>query len=116
MIPSLRGSHAWAAVRALSTACRRMSWPRPGIEVRRWLLLGTVGVLMLNLAVAYLVKDAYQVAALPNSIYYVTLQFLPRSLRGLLFVLVWLGLLGLSMTQGRYGTPGPRGEGSPPPS
>jgi hypothetical protein len=93
----------------------RVSWPRPGAEARRWLLLGVVGILMTNLAIAYLVKDAYQIASLPNGVYYLTLQFLPRSLRGLLFVLLWLGLLGFSMMQGRYGGSGsPREESSPP--
>ena len=93
-----------------------MSWPRPGIEVRRYLLLGVVGLLMANLAIAYLVKDAYQIANLPNGVYYLTLQFLPRSLRGLLFVLLWLGLLGFSMTQGQYGSSSGSREESPPPT
>src|SRR5262249_44812020 len=98
------------------TAGARMSCPRPGVDLRRYLLLGVVGLLMANLAIAYLVKDAYQIANLPNGVYYLTLQFLPRALRGLLFVLLWLGLLGFSMTHGRYGSSGGPREDSPPPT
>jgi len=76
-----------------------LRWLRPGLEVKRWLLLGAVGVLILDLAAAYFLKDAYQVATLPSGFYYVTLQFLPRSLRGLLFALLGLSLLAFAIIQ-----------------
>jgi uncharacterized cofD-like protein len=76
-----------------------LRWLRPGLEVKRWLLLGALGVLIIDLAVAYFLKDAYQLAPLPGGFYYVTLQFLPRSLRGLLFALLGLSLLGFSIIQ-----------------
>ncbi len=81
---------------------RRVSWLRwlrPGLEVKRWVLLGAIGVLIIDLAAAYFLKDVYQVTRLPSSFYYVTLQFLPRSLRGLLFALLGLSLLGFSIYQ-----------------
>ena len=88
-----------------------LRWLTPGLEVKRWVLLLAVSIVIVDLGVAYVLKDIYQVAELPGQFYYLTLQFLPRALRGLLFVLLWLGLLGFSMTQGRYGSSGaPREE------
>src|SRR5256884_1663791 len=76
-----------------------LRWLRPGLQVKRWVLLGALGVLIIDLAVAYFLKDVYQVASLPSGFYYVTLQFLPRSLRGLLFALLGMSLLSFSFVQ-----------------
>jgi uncharacterized cofD-like protein len=84
-----------------------LRWLRPGLEVKRWLLLGSIGILVIDLAVAYFLKDVYQNTPLPGSFYYVTLQFLPRSLRGLLFALLGLSLLAFSIVQLQRSVLGP---------
>ncbi len=82
-------------------------WLRPGIEVKRWLVLGALGVLVIDLAFAYFLKDVYQVAPLPSSFFYVTLQFLPRWLRGLIFALLGLGLVSFSVVKLQRSVLGP---------
>ncbi len=86
---------------------RWLRWLRPGLEVKRWVLLLAVSILIIDLAVAYFLKDVYQVAELPTSFYYVTLQFLPRWLRGALFALFGLGLLTFSVVQLQRSVLGP---------
>jgi uncharacterized cofD-like protein len=69
-------------------------WLTPGIGVKRWLLLTFVGLLLLALGVAHVIRQAtrdLQPGGLTQAILdAVTLQFLPYPLRGLL-----VGLLGL---------------------
>src|SRR6266566_1085204 len=76
-----------------------LRWLRPGLEVKRWLLLLAVGVLIVDLGVAYVLKDVYQFTELPRQFYYITLQFLPHWLRGLLFGLFGGGLIVFSIVQ-----------------
>src|SRR2546423_3777110 len=76
-----------------------LRWLRPGLEVKRWLLLLAVGVLIVDLGVAYVLKDVYQFTELPHQFYYITLQFLPHWLRGLLFGLFGGGLIVFSIVQ-----------------
>ncbi len=75
---------------------RWLRWLTPGLYVKRWLLLLIFSVLMLDLGAAYFLKVVYQETRLPVESYYVTLQFLPRSVRALVFGVVGLGLLGFS--------------------
>jgi uncharacterized cofD-like protein len=58
----------------------------PGLRVKRWLGLTLLGLVVLALGLAYLFVEAYRTAALPDEATYLTLQFLPRWLRGLLFL------------------------------
>lgn len=84
-----------------------LRWLRPGLEVKRWIILLAVGIVIIDLAVAYFLKDVYQIAQLPGAFYYVTLQFLPRWLRGLLFALFGLSLLVFSIVQLQRSVLGP---------
>lgn len=68
-------------------------WLRPGMHVKRWLLLLVVGIVLLSLGLAYLLRHLYTDLAVGSVLYYLTLQFLPRSVRALL-----LGGLGLGLT------------------
>lgn len=62
------------------------------------LALTFVGVVLLSLGVAYLFVHAYRtVEGLPDFFYVLTLQFLPRPLRGLLLILVGLVILGFGI-------------------
>jgi uncharacterized cofD-like protein len=73
-------------------------WLLPGIGVKRWLLLTFVGLLILALGVAHVIRQATRdldpggfAGTILDAI---TLQFLPYPVRGLLVILAGLGLLG----------------------
>jgi len=68
-----------------------IKWLYPGMGIKRWLLLLAVGITLISLGVAYLLTDIYRQQPLPRVFYYLTLQFIPRLCRGLLF-----GTLGLA--------------------
>lgn len=70
-------------------------WLVPGMGVKRWLLLLFLGLAVLALGVSYLAREAYLNWALPEAFYYLTLQFIPRVLRGFLFVAVSVGFVGV---------------------
>jgi 2-phospho-L-lactate transferase/gluconeogenesis factor (CofD/UPF0052 family) len=61
-----------------------LQWFIPGLHVKRWFLLMIAGVALIGLGVGYVLIDLYRELALPGFVYYLTLQFLPRWLRGVL--------------------------------
>jgi hypothetical protein len=71
------------------------------------LALVTVAGVAIALGIAYLLQEVYQRATLPAAAYWVTLQFIPQALRGLLFLALG-GTVGLmvrpylSRLSGRY--------------
>ncbi len=69
-------------------------WLVPGMGVKRWLLLLATGMALLGLGVSYLAREAYLNWTLPGEFYYLTLQFLPRVLRGALFIGVAFAAVG----------------------
>jgi uncharacterized cofD-like protein len=71
-------------------------WFTPGLNIKRWLLLLFASIVMISLAVGYALKDAYQSFAFPAFAGPLTLQFLPRSVRALLFAVIGVGVLVLS--------------------
>lgn len=56
------------------------------MHVKRWLGLLMLGVAVMGLGIAYLLREAYLTYTFPGAAYYLTLQFIPRYLRGILFV------------------------------
>jgi uncharacterized cofD-like protein len=69
----------------------------PGLHVKRWLLLLTVGIVMIALAVGYALRDLYSANIhFPVWVQGLTLQFLPRWTRAVLFLAVGLAIIGLS--------------------
>ncbi len=62
----------------------------PGLQIKRWLFLLLTGIILLALGVAYLQVELYRRAQVPLFFYYLTLQFLSRPVRAILF-----GVLGL---------------------
>ncbi len=60
-------------------------WLYPGMGVKRWLLLLGVGITVISLGLGYLLLDIYKTRAFPPFFYYITLQFVPRFWRALLF-------------------------------
>jgi hypothetical protein len=60
-------------------------------DVARWLSFFVLGALGLTLGIAYMMTHLYRVQPFPEYVYYLTLQFISRPLRGALFIV--LGLL-----------------------
>src|SRR5437879_10192348 len=74
-----------------------MRWFTPGLHVKRWLLLLFAAIVMISLAVGYLLRDFYSGGfRFPEWVGNVSLQFLPRSIRALLFAVAGAGLLLLA--------------------
>lgn len=67
-------------------------WLRPGMHVKRWLLLLMAGIVLISLGLAYLLRQLYTDLTFPAAFYYLTLQFLSRPVRAIL-----LGTLGVSI-------------------
>ena len=84
-----------------------LRWLSPGLQVKRWLLLLAVSILIIDLGAAYFLKDFYQFTELPRQFYYITLQFLPRWLRGVIFGFAGIGLLLFSFVMLQRSVLGP---------
>lgn len=67
-----------------------LSWLKPGLGIKRWLLFLALGVGLLSLGSAFAFRAFYP---LPRYFYYLTLQFLPRPLRASIFLFVGVGLI-----------------------
>jgi uncharacterized cofD-like protein len=78
---------------------RLLKWLRPGIHIKRWLLLLFFGILCLSLGIGYVMVHIYRTTPLPGEAYYVTLQFIPRFWRGVLFVAAGAVLSALAIWQ-----------------
>jgi len=70
----------------------KLKWLYRGMGVKRWLLLLGVGVIVIGVGLGYLLRDLYGTWAFPLVFHYLTLQFIPYSVRALL-----LGAAGLSV-------------------
>src|SRR5579859_1379078 len=79
---------------------RWLRWLTPGLYVKRWLLLFMVSILLIDLGIAYVLRDIYRQTTFTGGpgvfVYYGTLQFLPYVARALLFGALGVGLLGFS--------------------
>ena len=75
---------------------RWLRWLRPGLHVKRWVILFGFSLLIVILGVAYALREAYRAAPLPGFFYYLTLQFFPYWVRALLFGVLGIGLLVFS--------------------
>ena len=76
---------------------------QPGMHVKRWLLLIVLGLLLISLGVGYFLTNIYREQPLPEFAATVTLQFIPRFVRGFLFIVVGIpifiiGLLKLNQS------------------
>ena len=71
---------------------RLARWFTPGLHVKRWLLLLMVGMVLISLGVGYLLRNAYYTITFPKWVGPLTLQFLGRPIRAVLF-----GAMGISL-------------------
>jgi uncharacterized cofD-like protein len=67
-------------------------WLIPGIHIKRWLLVLMLGITMISLGLAYLLRALYLAGPYPTFVYWMTLQFLPHAIRALLFGATGIGL------------------------
>ena len=63
-----------------------LKWLYPGMHIKRWLALLMLGVAIMGLGIAYILRDVYVSYTFPSFIYYLTLQFIPRFWRGIMFM------------------------------
>lgn len=74
-----------------------LKWLYPGMHIKRWLALLLLGVVLMALGIAYVLREAYTTVTFPDEAYYLTLQFIPRWARGLLFMFLAIATVGLSV-------------------
>lgn len=75
----------------------RHRWLRIGMGVKRWLLLLMVGITIIGIGIAYILRDLCPTLLSSPFAYYLTLQFLSRPVRGPLLSAVGLGLAILAI-------------------
>src|SRR5436853_127549 len=86
-----------APVAPLRMNPRVVRWFTPGLHVKRWLVLLILGMVIISLGIGYLLRDFYQHGSFPGFVAPLTLQFLPRPIRAVLFGAVGVGIIGLSL-------------------
>ena len=69
-----------------------LKWLYVGLHIKRWLLLLLLGVVVMALGFAYLLREVYVSYTFPGWVYWATLQFIPRWARGLLFIAIATGI------------------------
>jgi len=67
------------------------------MHIKRWLLVLIAGITLFSLGCAYLLRELYEIRPLPPIFYYLTLQFIPRWGRALLFGIVGGALIGVGL-------------------
>lgn len=77
-----------------------LGWFRPGIGVKRWLVLILMGITLLGVGFAILILDIYRNA--PDTwwlpiLSFLSLRFLDRTLRAIIFGAIGVGLLGVGI-------------------
>ncbi len=70
-----------------------IKWFYFGMHIKRWLLLLLLGVAAMGLGLSYLLREVYVSYTFPGFVYYLTLQFLPRTARGVLFITGSTGII-----------------------
>ena len=80
---------------------QRAGWlanmPQISRSARQWLALFVFGGVWLSLGVAYLLTHLYRIHPFPAFVWYLTLQFIPRPIRGLLFIVTGLLVVAISL-------------------
>ena len=75
-----------------------LKWFYPGMHIKRWIALTIIGVAIMTFGLSYLVREAYLTGfTFPGFMYYVTLQFISRYVRGAMFMIGAAGLILFSI-------------------
>jgi len=64
-------------------------------DLSRWLTFFVVGAVGLSLGIAYILTHLYRQQPFPGFVYYISLQFISRPVRGVLFIAWGLGVLAI---------------------
>jgi len=64
----------------------------PGMHIKRWILLIMIGITLMSLGIGYLIVQVYRTTPFPEWVAFLTLQFIDRPVRGLLFIVFGAGL------------------------
>jgi uncharacterized cofD-like protein len=80
-------------VRRVGNSKRWLRWLTPGLQVKRWLILFALAVLLVDLGLSYALKEVYRDATLPGYFATLTLQFWPKLVRAAIFGMIGGGLL-----------------------
>src|SRR5438552_18566844 len=86
---------------------RVVRWFTPGLHVKRWLVLLTVGLDIISLGIGYLLRDFYQYGSFRKFVAPLTLQFIPRGYRPVLFGLLVFGFIGYAFDKLTQSVVGP---------
>lgn len=76
-----------------------LKWLTPGLRVKRWLALLLFGITVLAVGLAQVIVTLYRTEALPQSIYLLTLRFLPVWARVLVAAVIGFGAIGIALFQ-----------------
>jgi uncharacterized cofD-like protein len=71
----------------------------PGMHLKRWLLLIAIGIALVGLGLGYLMTQVYRTQPFPEWVGFLTLQFIDRPIRGLMFIVAGIGVCGLAIIQ-----------------
>lgn len=66
-------------------------------DIARWLTFFVLGAVGLSLGIAYLLTHFYRIQPFPDYVYWLTLQFIPRALRGTIFIAWGIGVIVLAL-------------------
>lgn len=72
---------------------RLRRWLQPGLAVKRWILIYLVSLTFLALGLGLVLAHFYRTAPFPEWVYFVTLQFIDRFARGILFLTIGVVLM-----------------------
>ncbi len=73
------------------------SLPQVSRSARQWLALFVFGGVWLSLGIAYILTHLYRVQPFPEFVWYLTLQFIPRPMRGFLFIVTGMVVVAVSL-------------------
>lgn len=74
-----------------------IKWFYFGMHIKRWLLLLLVGVAVMGLGFGYFLREVYGTYTFPAWVYYATLQFVPRYIRGALFLVASMAIISFAV-------------------
>jgi uncharacterized cofD-like protein len=69
------------------------------MNVKRWIALLFLGIVIIALGFAYVLREVYNTYSFPDFVWYLTLQFIPRYVRGTLFAAVGIGAIVIAVWQ-----------------
>jgi uncharacterized cofD-like protein len=73
-----------------------LKWLYPGMRIKRWLFLLSVGLVLVSLGLAYVLVHLYRTQPFPDFVSSLTLQFIDRPIRGFIFLIAGAAVLVLA--------------------